>query len=129
MTLSIKLLLNNWDPFNTNRDVEIQVFTIPGTASTVEIVFIDTIILVGLTHPIFRTIPPSGPKSVSDAEQQWEWIEDTLKSSNADWLIVCGHYPGTIIWYKSTNIGYHIEWNEECNKIVSGSKALEGFVC
>ena len=76
---------------------KMQVFAIPGTASTVEFVFIDTIILAGLTHPIFRTIPPSGPKSVSDAEQQWEWIENTLKSSKANWLIVCGHYPGMII--------------------------------
>lgn len=56
---------------------------------------IDTIVLAGLTHPTLRNLPPSGPLSVEKAETQWEWIEQTLSSSTADWIIVAGHYPGT----------------------------------
>lgn len=56
--------------------------------------FIDTIILSGLTHPTKRWLPPDGPKSINAAEDQWEWIENTLKNSQAKWLFVAGHYPG-----------------------------------
>lgn len=56
---------------------------------------IDTIVLAGLTHPTLRNLPPSGPLSVEKAETEWEWIEQTLNSSKADWIIVAGHYPGT----------------------------------
>ena len=56
---------------------------------------IDTVILAGLTNPVFRSIPPVLAKeAVQQAEDQWTWIEDTLRHSTADWLIVAGHYPG-----------------------------------
>ncbi len=67
---------------------------IPDTTSTVQFVFIDTVILTGLTDPVDRTLPPPGPVSQSLADQQWEWIETTLRESTADWIIVAGHYPG-----------------------------------
>ena len=69
-------------------------FTIPGTSSTLQLVMIDTIILAGVTHPIFRSLPPPGPANMAAAESEWDWIEDTLASSNADWIIMGGHYPG-----------------------------------
>ena len=28
------------------------------------------------------------------AEDQWQWIENTLAASTAQWLFVVGHYPG-----------------------------------
>ena len=71
-----------------------QTFTIPGSSASVEFVFIDTIVLAGLTHPIHRGIPPPGPSSVQAAEDEWTWIETTLSQSTADWLFVLGHYPG-----------------------------------
>lgn len=55
---------------------------------------IDTIVLAGLTHPTLRDYPPAGPASAARAEDEWQWIEDTLASSKADWIIVAGHYPG-----------------------------------
>ena len=64
------------------------------SSTTIQAVFIDTVILAGLTHPLFRGIPPSGPYSNRLAEDQWDWIENTLKQSTADWIIMCGHYPG-----------------------------------
>ncbi len=67
---------------------------IPGTTSTVQFVFIDTVILTGLTDPEDRTLPPLGPTSQTRADQQWVWIEKTLQESTADWIIVAGHYPG-----------------------------------
>lgn len=72
-------------------------FPIPGSERTVQLVMIDTIVLAGLTHPTLRNLPPSGPLSVEKAETEWEWIEQTLNSSKADWIIVAGHYPGTFI--------------------------------
>lgn len=71
-----------------------QVFTIPGTSSTLQLVMIDTVVLAGLTDPLLRGLPPTGPTSLTRAEDQWQWIEETLASSNADWIIVAGHYPG-----------------------------------
>ena len=55
---------------------------------------IDTVVLAGLTHPTLRSRPPSGPTSLVKAEAEWQWIEQTLESSKADWIIVAGHYPG-----------------------------------
>jgi len=71
-----------------------QIFTIPGSSVKAQFIFIDTIILNGLTDPINKWLPPSGPASVSAAEDQWEWIEQTLAASTAKWLFVLGHYPG-----------------------------------
>ena len=55
---------------------------------------IDTVILAGLTQPTLRGLPPLGPEFPSRAEDEWQWIEQTLQSSTADWIIVAGHYPG-----------------------------------
>ena len=71
-----------------------QTMTIPSTDSTVQFVFIDTVLLAGITDPVDRSIPPKGPLSVTQANQQWAWINETLQSSKADWIIVAGHYPG-----------------------------------
>ena len=68
--------------------------TVPGTKTDVQFVFIDTVILAGLSHPTKRWIQPPGPESVNAAQDQWEWIEETLKASTAQWLFVLGHYPG-----------------------------------
>ena len=68
--------------------------TIPGTNTTVQFVFIDTVLLAGLTDPLDRSLPPPGPASKTLADQQLTWIDDTLKNSKADWLVVAGHYPG-----------------------------------
>lgn len=73
-----------------------QVLTIPGTTTTVQLVMIDTVILAGLTHPLFRNLPPTGPTSFSQAETEWQWIEETLAASKADWIIMGGHYPGEL---------------------------------
>lgn len=35
----------------------------------------------------------SGPESIEDAEAQWDWLEATLRSSTAHYLVVGGHYP------------------------------------
>ena len=74
--------------------VFLQTVTIEGTDTEVQFVFIDTVILAGLTHPIKKWLPPSGPASVNAAKDQWEWIEVTLAASTARWLFVLGHYPG-----------------------------------
>lgn len=34
---------------------------------------------------------PALPKS--QASEQWTWIEDQLKASTADYILVAGHYP------------------------------------
>lgn len=78
-----------------------QVFTIPGTSSTVEVVFIDTILLTGQTASASASDAAAiqamankfgvSAKFLQDAQLQW--IENTLAASKADWLIVTGHYP------------------------------------
>ena len=84
----------NLEIFHTHTHTHYQTYEVPSSNTTVQIVFIDTVILAGVTDPILRSLPPNGPSSVSDADKQWSWIEKTLNESTADWLIVCGHYPG-----------------------------------
>lgn len=63
-----------------------------------KVVFIDTVLLAGLTDPQIRSFPPHGPKSLKIAEDQWTWINQTLAeySKIPGWTIVVGHYPG--VW-------------------------------
>ena len=77
-------------------------FDIPGSSKKLAIVFIDTVLLAGLTHPTLRSLPPVGPASRLMAETQWDWINQTLSQyantiANVRWIIVVGHYPGEII--------------------------------
>lgn len=74
-----------------------QEFPIPGSSMSLRVVFIDTVLLTGLTNPLVRTIPPSGPQHIGIAESQWDWINQTLASyaQSDGWTIVVGHYPGT----------------------------------
>lgn len=56
---------------------------IPGTSATIQLVMIDTTLLCGFKKgPHFPT-----------QESQMRWIKDTLESSKADYLLVCGHHP------------------------------------
>lgn len=60
-----------------------QVWHLEESATTVHMVFIDTVILSGddnVTYPEMRA-------------EQYAWINSTLAASTADWLIVVGHYP------------------------------------
>ncbi|XP_019850708.1 PREDICTED: tartrate-resistant acid phosphatase type 5-like isoform X2 [Amphimedon queenslandica] len=70
-----------------------EIFNLSSSNITIQFVFIDTVILCGLSHPKLRHLPPSGPQSSDLADDQWAWIESTLQQSTADWLIVSGHYP------------------------------------
>lgn len=71
----------------------VQILPVPGNA-TVQFLMIDTVLLAGLSDPIDRSKPPVPPTDTRPADQQLEWIEETLASSKADWVFVCGHYPG-----------------------------------
>ena len=84
---------------------------IEGTNTEIQFVFIDTIILCGLTHPTKKWIPPSGPASVNAAEDQWEWIEKTLAASAAKWLFVVGHYPGVYLAIINNTHNYRMARN------------------
>ena len=68
-----------------------------------DILFIDTIILAGVTDPSpsLEALPPRGPASLRDAEDEWAFINDTLTkwaqpSAQHKWKIVAGHYPGIL---------------------------------
>ena len=74
-----------------------EIISIPGTQDDVQFVFIDTIILAGLTHPVIRSIKPKGPSDFRAAQDQLAWIETTLSQSTAKWLFVLGHYPGVCV--------------------------------
>ncbi|VDK69290.1 unnamed protein product [Cylicostephanus goldi] len=78
-------------------------FTFGKNNTTVDVVFIDTVVLCGntadfergtfidiLTHPQHE---PMYPKDRLEANKHWKWINDTLNSSTADYLFVAGHYP------------------------------------
>ena len=71
-----------------------QTMTIPGTTTTVQFIFIDTILMCGTTDPTKRSLKPRGPQSQAQADEEWAWINETLQQSTADWIIMGGHYPG-----------------------------------
>ncbi|XP_067950931.1 tartrate-resistant acid phosphatase type 5-like [Watersipora subatra] len=60
--------------------------------TTLQLVLLDTIMLCGQTESDFKDeLLKLLDKQAS--EQQWEWIEETLASSKADYLLVGGHFP------------------------------------
>jgi len=91
-----------------------EMWTIKGSDNvdrTLELVMIDTVMLSGTTQDVeyceIYDIPasdcvllPKGPASIDDAMTQWKWIDQTLRTSKSDFLIVAGHYP---VW----SIGEH----------------------
>ena len=34
--------------------------------------------------------------------RHWEWLEETLATSTADWLIVAGHFPVSVLAFRHT---------------------------
>ena len=53
--------------------------------TTLDFVLIDTQLLCGM--PNDKPLPAGG------AEDAWRWVEETLAASDADFLVVGGHYP------------------------------------
>ncbi|XP_006811313.1 tartrate-resistant acid phosphatase type 5-like [Saccoglossus kowalevskii] len=68
-------------------------YNIPGSNATILFVMIDTIILCGNTQDDIPGAELSGPDDPVRAEEQWQWIEATLKKSTDDYVIVAGHFP------------------------------------
>ncbi|XP_065669771.1 tartrate-resistant acid phosphatase type 5 isoform X2 [Hydra vulgaris] len=75
-------------------------WTLPNSSRTLQLVMLDTIILCGNTGYDDSLMQPSGPKDEKLSENQWNWLEQQLASSKADYLIVGGHFP---VW----SIGEH----------------------
>jgi len=88
-----------------------ETFKISQYNTILQIVMIDTVILAGLTQDIEYCqqynidinkckLKPNGPENIKTAQDEWNWINTTLATSTADYLIVAGHYP---VW----SIGEH----------------------
>ena len=78
-----------------------KVFPVPGTKRTVEIFFVDTVILApNAENPSKTGLPPANPDgSTSDVQlilmkPYLDMLEKQLKNSKADYKIVAGHYHG-----------------------------------
>jgi tartrate-resistant acid phosphatase type 5 len=70
-----------------------------GTTVTVKQIFIDTVILCGLSAPGQggQPAPPTaraGANPIPDSETHWKWLAAQLAgSTKATWVVVVGHYP------------------------------------
>jgi len=74
-----------------------------GDGATIQFVMVDTVILAGSsdvrdprTGALQRELAGSqlpGPADHQRAQSQMAWLEQTLNSSSADFLVVAGHYP------------------------------------
>ena len=90
----------------------VKEFTVGDGASTsdgknkntvkLEIIMIDTVQIAGhrCHGPGYESIskasyfdPPPGPINFAQAQTTLDWIEDSLSKSDADYLIVAGHFP------------------------------------
>lgn len=69
-----------------------------GEVVEVEVIMIDTKQLAGLgpdvapDHPLYFS-QPRGPANVTLASETYDWVEEKLQASTADYLWVAGHYP------------------------------------
>lgn len=71
-----------------------------GQTYSVQIILIDTVVLSGSTnifdqnHPDYFTQPKLWTQEAKvQSETSFQWIENTMKESTADYLLVAGHYP------------------------------------
>jgi len=60
------------------------IYPIPGTTKTVEFIYMDTVVSSGGDD--------SGVNKTQQQEQ-YLWINNTLKASQSDWILFAGHYP------------------------------------
>ncbi|KAM4594691.1 tartrate-resistant acid phosphatase type 5a [Fundulus diaphanus] len=67
-------------------------FHIPNTGKTLTIIMLDTVMLCGNSDD-FVDEKPRGPLSAVDANRQLVWLQERLARSEADFLLVAGHYP------------------------------------
>merc|ERR1719362_2621560 len=74
-----------------------------GVKREVQFLMIDTAILAGDSNDNCDNCTRPGPANLAEAESQWDWIEDQLKSSDADFLWVAGHYPIYSAGHDGTN--------------------------
>lgn len=71
--------------------------------ATVEFVFIDTVLLVGMPETeegeVLAGDALPGPPCAGAAKAQWDYIEKTLAASTADYLIVAGYGQNQLLLY------------------------------
>ncbi|XP_078620698.1 tartrate-resistant acid phosphatase type 5-like [Branchiostoma floridae x Branchiostoma japonicum] len=67
-------------------------YTVPGTNTTVTIIQYDSITLCGNTDD-FEGGLLGGPENLQVATTQLEWLEQQLKATKSDYVIVTAHYP------------------------------------
>jgi len=68
-------------------------FSLPSGSKTMDVLMLDTILLCGNSDDNDHGVQPEGPENSMVAEKQLSWLEDQLRKSKADYLIVTGHYP------------------------------------
>ncbi|XP_063305595.1 tartrate-resistant acid phosphatase type 5 [Pelobates fuscus] len=67
-------------------------FTIPSTNVSVRLLLIDTVTLCGNSDD-FLLGQPEGPADEKVAVEQLQWLEEKLRGSKEQYLLVAGHYP------------------------------------
>ncbi|XP_069783759.1 tartrate-resistant acid phosphatase type 5-like isoform X2 [Narcine bancroftii] len=67
-------------------------FAIAGSNTTITILMLDTVLLCGNSDD-FMGMGPEGPSDHRVANAQLQWVQEKLKTSRSDFLIVAGHYP------------------------------------
>lgn len=68
-------------------------FSLPSGSKKIDIIMLDTVMLCGVLTSDDLEQQPEEPENSMDAAKQLSWLEDQLKNSKADYLIVAGHYP------------------------------------
>lgn len=68
-------------------------WNIPESGQTLQLVLLDTVELCGNTDHDNSNDQPQGPESIENSDKQWAWLNETLHSSTAHYLIVGGHFP------------------------------------
>lgn len=117
------------------------------TGATLDTIFIDTVTWAGLAHTVDEQgdihslhgnqLP--GPSDKQAADAQFEWLEDQLKDSTADYIIVAGHYPvysvcehGTTLalanlipLLEKYNVAAYLNGHDHCQQYIDDGKGVQ----
>ncbi|XP_064606154.1 tartrate-resistant acid phosphatase type 5-like [Liolophura sinensis] len=82
----------------------VKAVSLPDGTAELTMVFIDTVLLCGITDMYFPGQAPINAEDEELADEIWSWLEAQLQQSRSEYLLVVGHYPVLSVGYHGTTL-------------------------